>query len=70
MYAFRACSARRARSSSGSTPSGSASRSNLARKPLRPGSVRAVRSAVRAHDTWAGRQTMSGWLSGRRDYAR
>gem|GEM_PF-6143831 len=46
--ASRKCSARCARSAGSSVPSGSTSRSNLAIRPRRPGSVRAVRSGVLA----------------------
>jgi hypothetical protein len=50
MWARRACSARRRRSSGGSLPSGSTSRSKRLRKASRAGLVRALRSEVRAHE--------------------
>lgn len=48
MCAVKSASAWRARSAGSSVPSGSASRSNLARRPRRAGSVAALRSRVRA----------------------
>jgi hypothetical protein len=53
MYARLACSARRRRSSGGSLPSGSTSFSNRFRNAWRAGRVRALRSAVRLHETSA-----------------
>lgn len=50
MYARFACSARRWRSSGGSLPSGSTSRSNRRRNAWRAGRVRALRSTVRLHE--------------------
>ncbi len=50
MYARFACSARRWRSSCGSLPAGSTSRSNRRRNAWRAGRVRALRSTVRLHE--------------------
>lgn len=51
--ALRAFSARLARSSGGKTPSGSTCLANLSCAALRAAAVRAARSSVFAHETWA-----------------
>ncbi len=57
-YALRACPARRARSAGDKTPSGSIWRSNRSNMARRAGAVRALGSAVLAHDSCAASRAM------------